>query len=303
MGITNYQQLLEEVITPKITDTVFNKNYEQFESIFTKDTVQSGGEQIIDTIETSVDSTARNFDRNDVDPNGGSFVTAQGKWDKLYQDVAFEIHNIDIIEAQNGGATTVSSLFENAAARKMRDLSQLWWTNLMATLKADIDDTGAYSDASLSRSTYPTLASTVNDTDTAITLAIMRTMSNAVRLNKNTGGKSMYTWILESQVYEKFEPLAAALHTWNVTGSAGTPIDAGYQPIGNFEGSDVISPEGMTTGDGFFLRTQDVLVRNNRPLTMEQVPSGRDSVKVIMKAGVTSRVVKPGIQGKLENKD
>jgi hypothetical protein len=303
MAVMDYQQLLEDVITPEITETVFKKNYDEMESLFTRDPLNPGGSKIIDPQRTSMDSTARNYNRDDVDPEGGSFVTVNVEWNKIYQEVAFEVHGIDESESTNDGITTVRSLITDAAMVAAMDLGELMWNNLYTRIKADIDDTNAYGDNSVSRTTYPTLASYVEDTDTPITIDILRTTSNTTRLNKNTGGKSRYLWVMESQVYDKFEPLAAALHTWNITGQAGKPVDAGYQVIGNFEGTNVVAPQGMTTGDTFFVRPEDVLIRNHRAMTIKQVPSGRDSAKFIMRAGVTSRVKNPGFQAKLENKD
>jgi hypothetical protein len=299
----NYQQLLEDVITPEITETVFKKKYEELETLFTRDPKQGGGKKIIDTQRTSEDSVARNYDRNDVDPESGSFETVDVEWNKIYQEVPFEVLKIDISEAENGGITTVSSLLTDAAGVAMRDLSELWWNNLYTRIKADIDDTNGYGDNSISRSTYPTLASTVDNTDTPITLELIRSNLNAAMLNRNTGGKRRYIHMMETSVYNRFEPLAAAMHTWNTEGKANEEYDAGYQPVGTFEGVRVVAPQGMTTGDLFSVRPQDVFIRNHRALEIREVEPGRDSLKFIMRAGVTSRVKNPGYQVKQTLKD
>jgi hypothetical protein len=303
MSITDYQQLLDDVITPTMTETVFRKNFQEMVDMFTADPRNEGGSQIIKPLRTSIENTARNYTRDDVDPTGGSFVSVQAKWDKTYQEVAFEIHNIDLAEAGNGGIVELTSLLEDNARLAMGDLGQLSWENLYTRITADVDSNNTYSDAALSRTTYPTLASYEETTDAAITLDYLRTASNTVRLNKNTGGKGGYLWMMEQQVYDVFEPLAAALHTWNVYGEKGQAIAGGYQPIGSFEGTDVATPQGMTTGDVFFVRPQDVMIRNHRGLTIKQVESGRDSAKFIARQGVTGYVENPGFQGKLTNKD
>ena len=303
MAVMDYQQLLDTVINPEITETVFKKDYDEFSSLFTNDGMVTGGKTIVDTLRTAEDSTARNYTRDDVDPEGGSFTTVDASWNKTYQEVAFEVHNIDQSEQGAGGIAQIQDALMDAAKVAMDDMKQLWWNNLNTRLRADIDSTATYSDGALSRSTYPTLASYEEATDTAITIDLARTMMQSTRINKNSGPKSNFIILMESAVYNKFEPLAAALHTWNVTGQKGMPIAAGYQPLGSFEGSDVYSPQGMTTGDVFYVRPQDVMIRNHRSLEMKQVESGRDSVKVIMRAGVTPRVKNPGFQGKMTSKD
>ncbi|MCK5610764.1 hypothetical protein KAR91_53320 [Candidatus Pacearchaeota archaeon] len=303
-GIMNYQQLLEDVITPELTETVFKKDYDEFEKLFTKDPKTGGGSQIIDTQRTSEDSTARSVTRDDVNGVSGSFETVKVEWDKQYQDVTFEVFDIDISEAQNGGITTVSDLILDAGKVAMRDLKEYYWNQLYARLKADIDSSNGYGDNSISRSTYPTLASQEDNTDTPITLALLRSNLNAALLNRNTGGKSRYMHMMETSVYETFEPLAASLHTWNINDAkAGDKVDAGYQVIGNFEQVNVISPQGMTTGDLFSLRPEDVFIRNHMPLNIKQVESDRASKKFIAMSGITSRVKNPGFQVKQTLKD
>ena len=303
MTIANYQQLIEDVIEPEIQKTVYVKMLDDLYAIFGKDPKGKGGEEIREKVETSITSNAANYTRVDVNPEAGSFVAPEAYWNKTYQHAAAEVHGIDLSQAEAGGITTVSNLIQSEIERQMGQLFQLVWNNIYTQIRADIDSAATYSDAALNRSTYATLASYEENTDTAITIAIMRTAVNAIRLNKQSGPKSGFIWLMEEAVYNVFEPLAAALHTWNVTGSKGTPISAGYQPIGNFEGSDVHSPTGMTTGDVFYLRPQDVKIREHRGFFVEQVPSGRDSALFILRCGINGRVQYPGFQGKLTLKD
>lgn len=304
MGVYNYEQILREVVVPEITDTVFQKKFEELEALGTIDPGTQGGKQIVLPMEMSREEVAENYTRDDVDPEGGSGVQVDAKWNKLYQHVAFEVHGIDESEATGGGVVGINGkLIIDAGKKAMSDLSQLWWENHYARLKADIDATATYSDAALSRSTYPTLASYEEATDTPITIDIWRTAINAILLNKNNGDESDYLAMVERQVYNKLRPLAAALHNWNTTGVANQGVDMGYQPLANFEGVDVVSPQGMTTGDLFFVRKQDVLIRKHRTLEIKHVGSGRDSEKFVARAGVTSYVNNPGFQGKLTDKD
>ena len=111
------------------------------QALFTNDPGRQGGSKIIDTLRTSADSVARNYTRNDVDPEGGSFTTVQAEWNKTYQEVAFEVHGIDQAESGNGGNVSISNLISDAAALAMEDMSALMWENLYTRIKADIDET------------------------------------------------------------------------------------------------------------------------------------------------------------------
>ena len=146
MPITDYQQLLDDVITPTMTETVFQKNFAEMEALFTADPGTTGGDKIVKPLRTSIDNVARNYTRNDVDPDGGSFVSVNASWDKTYQEVAFEVSNIDISEAGNGGIVAVRGLIEDNAKLAMADLSQLAWENLYTRITADIDSNNAYSE-------------------------------------------------------------------------------------------------------------------------------------------------------------
>lgn len=301
----SYQQAMNEVVIPQITETLWRQDYNDLLARFTKmpKAWDKGGEQIEKQLRVASTSTARNFDRTDTYGESGTTTIVTAKWNKIYTDAIWEVHNIDVSQAKNGGITSgLVDLLRDAAMQAYADLKAKLYQNLYAMMKADIDSSSAYSDASLNRSTYTRLASTEEGTDTAITLALLRAHRQAVLLNENTSIQQ-YRWIMEQQVYDVFQPLAAALHTWNINGSANTPVDAGYQPIGNWEGAAVDVMPGMTTGDVFFVRPSDVYIHEHRTLENEDIPSGKDSIKGVLKIGVHLFVDDPGKQGKMTSKD
>jgi hypothetical protein len=225
-------------------------------------------------------------------------------WTKVYQHTAFEVHGIDISQARNGGNPSVSDLITDAAKMEMDQLFEVIYNAVYTQWKADIDSASTYSDAALSRSTYPVLASQEESTDTQITLALMRSHSNACRLNKSSGPKNNFQFIMETATYEALEPKVAALHSWVINDSSrGEAFDGGYQALASFEGQKVFSPAGMTTGDIFYGRKEDFRIRKHRDLSIEQVPSGRDSAKFVMRVGINGYVTNPGFCGKMTSKD
>ena len=168
---------------------------------------------------------------------------------------------------------------------------------------ADIDDTAAYSDNALSRSTYPTLASTVEDTDTTITLALMRSLKFNTTLNKGVD-KSNYIWLNEPTVNKTVMELIGAEKTWSINDpQSGQKIAGGYQEAASFDANRIIEMPGMTVGDQYFVNPNDVYIDEHRSLEIQQVESGKDSAEFVMRIGMDLWVDNPGHQGKHENKD
>jgi hypothetical protein len=108
---------------------------------------------------------------------------------------------------------------------------------------------------------------------------------------------------MEPAVYYKFKPLAALLHSWTFNDKSGSDVEAGYQDLSSFEGSRLAIMQGMTTGDVFYTRKTDRLIRMHRSLEMNPVASGRDSMKVIIRCGINAYVINVGKQGMMTNKD
>lgn len=296
----DYSQLLREVVTPEVMETVFVKEYDQLKQIATEDNRQFGGASITVPVRTSISSNAAAYDKSDVNPAAGTFVGVDATWTKVYHHTAFEVHGIDKSQAMNGGQPSIANLIQDAAAMEMDQLMEVIYDSVWTQVRADIDSSGtAYSDASLSRSTYATLASTEETTDTPITLQLLRTHANTVLLNKMSN-KNEYQWIMESAVFNRFEPLVAMLHTWQ---AGGPGYASGFQSPGSFESVPVYSPKGLTTGDVFFLRKRDFKIKKHREFEIEQVASGRDSAKFVMRVGINAWVENPGFCGKMYSKD
>jgi hypothetical protein len=298
----DYSNYIQDVVEPLIVDTVFNRGMEELYGLFVKGTPK-GGDKITQKVRTAWTSNVDNYTTSDsTNPASSSQTLVTATWDKLYTHATVEIENIEINEARNGGADL--DLVKDAILQETKALMNKIFVNCMTQIKADVDSTSAYSDAALDRSTYPTLASYEEDTDTPITVDLWRGMVNGTTLLKNTGPLAGYVALVEQAVYNKFRPLAAALNSWNINdASAGASAVMGYQELGNFEGANVVSPVGMTTGDVLLLRRQDVVILEHRPLEVEQVASGKDSVKFVLRAGVNAYVNNPGFQGKMTDKD
>ncbi len=142
-------------------------------------------------------------------------------------------------------------------------------------------------------------------TQLTITLAYQRGMQYNTLLNKACGPISGYVGMMEHSVYNTLKPLAAVLSTWQDS-PVKNDTKMGWPEMSNFEGLDIVHPSdlpGLTTGDCFMLRREDVRLTTHRELEIEQVPSGRDSAMFVIRIGINMHVVNPGFQGKMTDKD
>lgn len=294
--------LIRDVIVPKIEDSRFVKPYNELASQFTEDSINTGGPKITHQIITSATTNARNFTKANVDPLAGTFDAVDAYWDYTYQETAAEVFNIDINQAAKDGLKGIENLLTHSIEIEMDGLWELIYDNVYAQIKLDLTDSGTYSDAGLSRVTYPTLSTYNETTDTTITVAQMRACQFNTTFNKNGTDYGQYRFVMEPTVYNQLAPQVALLQTWNQR-NTGTPVKGGYAPFADFEGTPVSQVQGMTVGDVFFVRPGDVHIKQHRPLSFTTVQSGRDSVKVIMRVGINAWIENVGKQGMMTNKD
>jgi hypothetical protein len=298
----DYNEFIQRVLQQEVVDTVYKRRIDILRRLFpTQSPV--GGDRITEKFEVARSSPASAYTKASVNPSPASNTIVKPYWAKTFYHTACEIEGIDIANAKNGG--TDIDLVRREITMETASLMDVIFSALMTQIKADVDSTSvAYSDASLSRSTYATLASYEEATDTAITIALTRGMINAVTLNKNCGPKSGYVILMEEAVYNVFNPLAGALQTWTLNDvGQNQAVDTGYRPAKSFEQVDVEVPSGMTIGDVFMLRRQDVKLTEHMPMEIEQVPSGRHSVMFVIRVGIDVHVIHPGFQGKMTSKD
>lgn len=301
----NYEALINDAAIPGILDTVFYAPFEELRQLATEDTTIYEGNYIVQEIQVGVTSPARNYDKSDVDPIAGSFVPVEAKWKKIQSETAVEVSNIDISNARGkGGTKAVIDLFQHNLKNETNALWDVVYNNVYAQWKLDLLASGGYSDANLNRSTYPTLAPYNEVTDTPITVGLVRGLMNGTVLDKKTTGPQTYNLAMESRVYNKFLPQAQLLTSWVMNDKpSSSVVSGGWKKLGDFEDAPLKKLQGMTTGDVLYFRTQDARIHYHRALNVVAVPSGRDSVKAILRLGLNGYIMNPGIQGMMTNKD
>jgi len=297
----DYAGLLREVIMPEIEEDVFTRPLAQLQAIATEDTNIKQGHTIAKDIRVTHTSPARNTTQADVDPVAGSGATVKAYWTKLYQDTAIEVHGQEISES-GGEGPNIRNLLADATKAEMPHLLQLIFDDIYAQWKLDLLASGTYSDAALNRTTYPVLAPYNEVTNTACTVALVRNMMYGTRLNKAAPPKSAYQIVLEPAVEHVLYPQVGLLTTWQQQqGAAG--YAGGYSDLAKFEGSPVVSVQGMTTGDVFYAPKAFLRWQNHRKLTYENVYAGRDAIKIIVRCGFNGWVENVGKCGMMTVKD
>jgi hypothetical protein len=298
-----FDSLINNVVEKKIEVVTVAKPYEDLKKIFNYEQMNDGGSAVRLNIEASHTSAARNFTRSDVDPTGGSETYVEARWDNVYTEVPMEISRIDINEAVGRGEFMVESLFTKAYKVALVDLNNKIFDNIYARIQADLLNSGTYSDAALVRATYPTALTVHNDvTATPLTYGLVRSCRSNTVNGKEVGDiASGYVWMIEQTAWDTLEPQLQLLNTWIASpGDAMSP--GGYAPIGSISGVPTYTPNGMTDGDVFFLRREDIHMRENMARITEEVQSGRFTRKWIIRIGLTPWVENCRLHGMMTNK-
>ena len=304
MSLADYNEIVQREIQPELVDAVVYKKIEPWTRYFNTQEAKKG-DRITSKYRLSHTSNAAFYDKSDVDPAVSTHVLKKPYWTKVFSHAACEVHGIDISNDRPGGATM--DMMADAIRKETEALMDVNIAAFYTQIKKDVDSSGtAYSDASLSRSTYPLLVSYEESADATVTLAYMRNMIKAMLLNKPVN-LSEYLCLMENSVYHTLKALAAALHTWTMNDTrSNQQIDMGWQQMASFEGLTIANPgefQSMTTGDILVLRRQDVNIVPHRPLEIKLVESGRDSIKAVLRTGINVYVDNPYLQAKMTDKD
>lgn len=303
MSFADYNEFIQRELIPDMVDTVVYDSLKPFTDNFTTPEILEG-DRITSKYRLAHTSNAAFFDKSDVNPASSTQTLAKPYWDKVFSHGAAEVHGIDV--SNSSPSTSDKALITDAIQKEVEAVAALNVTALYTQFKKDVDSTSvAYSDKSLSRTTYPLLVSYEEATNATITLSYMRGMMRGVTLNKGVN-LSDYLCLTEGSVYYTFRALAAALHSWNAVSKSGKAENMGWPMFDDFEGLAFAEPTefpNMTTGDVLMLRRQDVNIVNHLPLGIEAVDSGRFSMKFVIRQGVNGYVDNPYLNGKMTDKD
>jgi hypothetical protein len=151
----DFNEIIQRRLGPTLIDTVFHKRMEMLTGIFGMAPNRSG-DRITESFRAAWTSNAAAYDKADVDKAGATQTLIKPYWTKKQYNGAAEVYNIDI--ANNVGNDVAIDLAADSVAQELKAIADLEFDAFFARALADVDSAGtAYSDASLSRSTYATL--------------------------------------------------------------------------------------------------------------------------------------------------
>ena len=299
----DYSDLIETVLLPGLEKTKLVKPYDDLKETFNFEVANDGGDRIQKDIQVTNPTNARNFTKADVDPVSEKPTYKKAYWLHKYSESPFEVSEIDLNQARGRGDVAVENLLQNAMSNCYENLINLLFDNMYARIKADLLNSGTYSDAALDRTTYTVLAVHNETTSTALTYGLTRSCRNTVTNGKPVGADlaSEYVWLIENTAFDTLEPELALLTTWNAVND-GNAKDAGWAPIGKIQGIPTYKTEGMTDGDVLFLRKQDIHLQEHMPRRVIYRDPGRFTVAGTIRIGVTTWVEKCWAHGMMTNK-
>jgi hypothetical protein len=301
MARLDYQPIIENEVMPDIVDNIVTKEVNKLYSWFTKNTNIKGGDRITDQNAIALTGAGGAFTRADANPPSLTKTFAKPHWLKKYYHEAVEIRREDLDE--HGTASPDISLISSATADATKLVMEYVFDGIMTQIKSDVDATGDYSDAAITR--VAALASYENTTDTAMTLALIRAGRDAIRLKKDFSPEQ-YQLMFENNVWDVVQPLIAVqgndTTAW-VQNDPGDGVKSGYRKVTGFDDIDVASMYGMTVGDAFMLRKADVQIQEHKGLEIEQVEMDAYSLRFVVRIGVNGWVRRPAFQAKWTNKD
>jgi hypothetical protein len=301
-GRVDYQGLLTNQLQSELTDVIVRPSLDKLYSLFTKNTDIREGSLITDPNCIGETLNGGAFTRSDVDPASMTVTWGKPYWTKVYYHESAKIRKEDIDEA-NGNLVTIQNLFVDAAKRATTGLLNTHvFGGICTQIKADVDSSAVYGNTTR----VTAWQSYEENTDTAITIAILRAMFKALYLKGNVNSAD-YITLFEPNVWSVAWPLMDALVSrTRLNPSVGDSNAAGYQEVPALDLFPVMDLYGMTTGDVFCLNRSDVQIQNHKALELTQkTPENLKeyAYEVVARIGVNCWVRHPARQGKLTLKD
>lgn len=312
-GANYVTTLINEVWTPELETTVFFNNW-MFDGSRFPVVDSPGGETVSTGYEYSITTNAGTYNYDDamVEP----FTTSQVKayFNKDHFQEAARIFKVHLDYLRNGGAKPKGFDYQRHTLEiATKNLLDKAVTTMIADIESQVDSSTAYSDASLSRTTYATLKSYEEATSTALTLAHLEDMIEALMTHTTYGQnvKSEADLLLlfprnqvtnlsrlaTGQAYD-----AAFFQMITSTQNMG-PADAGRVfRTRQFEGIEIAVVPDMTSTVMLCVHKPDVKIWRHRPLTIEPKSEAADTELYLLTCGYNAIVHRPGNSGKLSGK-
>jgi hypothetical protein len=264
-----------------LTDNIFKKNV-LLDHMKNNDGVEyhDGGRQLVVPLMYGVNSSVMAFNGTDnlnVDYQDGIDAAT---YDWKFYNVSVIITKED--ELKNKGKSAVISLIKAKIMQAENSLMERLNTDLFNGAASDSKeitgietavDTGTY--GGIAGATYSWWQAYEENTAATLTVAYIRTGMNTVNLGN--GGKCSIM-VTTQLLHEKYESLLSATLQYNTTSSKEMKRlgDAGFLALG-FRGVPVVFDEAVTTGDWFFLNTENLKLHILKDANFEVIKKAEPS--------------------------
>jgi hypothetical protein len=267
-----------------------------------------GGTTISTGYEYSITSNTGTFNHDDplVEPFASSQVRAY--FNKDYFQEAARVFKQYLDNMRNQGTEVQIDAVRHEIETATKNLLDKVTTTMIADTEAQIDSSTAYSDGSLSRTTYATLKSYEETTATALTLAHLEDMVEAIMTHTTYGqqvrSEQDLLFMVPRNQATNISRLATGAQYFEFNASSqGGPIDAGRVfRTKQFEGIDIVQVPDMTTTVLLCVHKPDIKIHRNRPLTIIDKPELADTMLWQLSCGYNAICHNPGNSGKLSAK-
>jgi len=308
MAGNTFETLLREVWTRELFTTVFQNSFMFDQSIFPI-VAPPGGSAISSGYEYSITSTTGEY--NYDDPMNEPYVSSQVKayFNKTHLQEAARVFGVYLDYNKNGGTEVELDAVRQSLKTGTENLLDKASTTMITAIEAQIDEAAAYSDASLSRTTYATLKSYEEDTSAALSLAYLEDMFEALMTHttygQNVRDTSDLVLLMPRNQLTNLSRLVtgASNFQFNADSQNLAKIDAGrVQRVAQFEGADIIIVPDMTTTTVLAVHKPDTKIYETRGLTIKEKQEKADTQLWHLTCAYDLVVHRPGNSGKLSDK-
>lgn len=313
MAGETFSTLVREVWWPELMVTHF-RNFWMFDQNYFEMVPALGGSAINAGYEYTVSSNVGtyNYDDSMVEPYSSSQVKAYFNKDHFQE--AVRIFGVYKDYLSNGGSETAALDYARKSLEGgMLNLRDKITTTMISDLETQVDSSTAYSDASLSRTTYASLKSYEEATSTALGMAHLEDAVEALMTHVTYGqgvrSEQDLLWMVPRNQLTNLSRLvtgqaynASFFQMMTSTQDMG-PADAGRVfRTKTFEGIDIVSVPDMTTTVLLCLHKPDVKIVETRPFTIKEKSETADTELYQLTAAYNAVAKRPGNHAKLSGK-
>ena len=304
-----FSDLVREVWTPELKQTIWFNSWMFDQSLF-QIKPSPGGRTISTGYQTAVSSNVGTYAYDEPMPEPYTSTEVKAYFNKDWFQEAARVFKQYLDSMKNGGTEPQFDAVRNSIEVAMKNIRDKISTTMIADLITQIDSSTAYSDASLSRTTYASLKSYEEATSTALTLAHMEDMVEAID-DHVTYGQTVgdlaaeCVFLMPRNQLTNLSRLATGASAFEFTSSTQNPadIDVGrVHRVAKFEQIPIVVVPDMTSTVILLVHKPSTIVYETRPFEIEEKDEPADTMLWHLTAAYNIVCHSPGNSGKLSGK-